>query len=90
MKSKSKDIYYKIKSLNLLRDAADPEHRKIIDETKNNIIKQLSRKRELSSDENDLMDQFVKECMGVYDYDLVKEIFENFKSFIKTTPILKK
>lgn len=88
MKQNNKDIYYKIKSLNLLMDGADDEQIKIIDETKNNIIKQLSRTRELSNDENDLMDQFVKECMGVYDYDLVKEIFENFKSFIKTTPII--
>lgn len=88
MAQNNKDIYYKIKSLNLLMDGADDEQIKIIDETKNNIIKQLSRTRELSNDENDLMDQFVKECMGVYDYDLVKEIFENFKSFIKTTPII--
>lgn len=88
MAQNNKDIYYKIKSLNLLMDGANEEQIKIIDETKNNIIKQLSRTRELSSDENDLMDQFVKECMGVYDYDLVKEIFENFKSFIKTTPII--
>lgn len=87
MKQNNKDIYYKIKSLNLLMDGANEEQIKIIDETKNNIIKNLSRTRELTNDENNLMDQFVNECRGVYDYNLVKEIFESFKAFINTTII---
>ena len=36
MAQNNKDIYYKIKSLNLLMDGANEEQIKIIDETKNN------------------------------------------------------